>query len=185
VLVWDYYNNAFSVYTGINASAMATVFLSGNSENIYFSDYYGFTYHMETGVDDYPFAVATSTNAKTAIDAYYWTNWKAYEDICDQKGIPNVYIYYQTKNAVLTFAYSYDFEVGEQYSQTLSTSGGTSVYDTAVYDLDTYASSGGAVKRRDLTGRGRVVRFKFSNNVLSEEMQIDGLGTYVHLETNV
>ena len=41
------------------------------------------------------------------------------------------------------------------------------------------------MRRRDLTGRGRVVRFKFANNVLNEGFQIDGLGQMPHLETNV
>lgn len=185
VLVFDYYNIAFSIYSGIDASAMCTVFKEGTEEHIYFANYEGFTYHMETGTNDYPWSRATSTNAATAIDSYYWTNWKTYEDLCDQKGVPNVYIYYQVANSVLTFSYSYDFEDISQFSQTMNLSGGTSAYDSAIWDTSVYASSGGAVKRRDLTGRGRVVSFKFANNVLGEEMQIDGLGTYVHLETNV
>lgn len=179
VLVWDYYNNAFSVYTGIAASAMANVFLDGTIEQIYFCDYDGFTYQMETGVDDYPLKI------QTAIDFFYWTNWKYYDDLCDQKGVPNIYIYYQSANTVLTLAYSYDFESGEQYSQTFSLSGGVALYDVAIWDDARYASAGGAVRRRDLTGRGRVVRFKFANANLTETVQIDGLGTYIHLETNV
>jgi len=35
----------------------------------------------------------------------------------------------------------------------------------------------------DLRGRGRVVRFKFSNNTLSETFQIDGFGQLPYLNT--
>jgi hypothetical protein len=58
---------------------------------------------MDTGSDDYPLGV------QTVIDAYYYTNWKTFDDLCDQKGIPQIYIYYQLNSATLTLAYSYDF----------------------------------------------------------------------------
>jgi hypothetical protein len=179
VIVWDYYNNAFSVYKGISASAMTTFFVSGFQENTYFSDYLGYTYTMDTGADDYP------ANVQTAIDGYYYTNWKTFDDLCDQKGIPHVYIYYQSSNSVLTFAYTYDFQAADQYSQTFTLSTGTAQYGSAVWDTDVYSGSGGATTRRDLTGRGRVVRFKFANNTIGETFQIDGFGSFAHAETNV
>jgi hypothetical protein len=177
VVVWDYFNNAFSVYVGLTVKAFATFYVSGNDERPYFADNVGFVYRMDTGTDDYP------ANVQTAINAYYYTNWKSYDDLCDQKGIPHVYIYYQSSNSILTFAYSYDFESKDQYSQTINFSSGTAVYGTAKYGTDVYASSGGAVTRRDLTGRGRVVRFKFANATKAETFTIDGFGAMAHLET--
>ena len=179
IIVWDYFNNAFSIYEGIDASALATFFVNGVTERPYFGDYDGFVYRADVGRDDYPL------NTQTAIDGYFWTNWKTYEDLCDQKGIPNVYIYYQESSTTLTFGYSYDFESTAQYSNTIDLSGGTAVYGTAVYGTDVYSGAGGATKRRDLTGRGRVVRFKFSNAVQNETFRIDGFGALPHLETNV
>lgn len=179
VIVWDYQLNAFSLYTGIAASSMSTVYVSAITERIYFGDYAGFVYRMDTGSDDYPL------NVQTAINAYYYTNWKSYDDIVDQKGIPNIVLYYQTNNAVMTLVYSYDFETADTYTQTFSTSTSTSVYGTAVYGTATYAGVGGSQQRRDLDGRGRVIRFGFKNMNLSETFQIDGLGSFAHLETNV
>jgi hypothetical protein len=179
VVVWDWFLNAFSIYTGIAGASMASVYVSGITERIYFGDYSGFVYRMDIGTDDYPL------NVQTAIDAYYYTNWKNYSDLCDQKGIPNVYIYYQTSNSVLTFAYSYDFEDADTYTQTFSLSTGVSVYGTAVYGTGTYAGIGGYQQRRDLDGRGRVTRLKFANNTIGETFQIHGLGSFAHLETNV
>jgi len=179
VLVWDYYNNAFSIYVGMAVSAMVDTFTGGFIEQPYFADYNGYTYKMENGKDDYPLGTIT------AINGYYYTNWKTFDDLCDQKGIAHVYIYYQSSNSVLTFAYSYDFESTDQYTQTLSLSSGYSVYGSAKYGIGTYGGSGGADVRRDLTGRGRTVRFKFANLNLTESMQIDGFGSYVHVETPV
>jgi len=179
VIVWDYFNNAFSQYVGMSPSSLCTFFVEGITEQPYFADYSGYVYRMDFGSTDYPL------NTATAINAYYYTNWKTFDDLCDQKGIPNVYLYYATGNAVLTLAYSYDFESKDQYTQTISLAGGTDVYGTAVYGTGVYSASGGAVVRRDLTGRGRVVRFKFANAVIGEGFQIDGFGSYAHLETNV
>lgn len=178
VIVWDWFNNAFSIYSGMAPSSMATFYVSGLDERPHFGDYSGFAYRMDSGSNDNPLNVAT------AINAYYYTNWKTFGDIVDQKGIPNVVIYYQNSNSVLTFSYSYDFETTDHYAQTLSLATSTAVYGTAVYGTDTYANAGGAGIRQDLDGRGRVVRYKFSNSTLSETFQIDGIGSFPHLETN-
>jgi hypothetical protein len=156
-----------------------TAFVDGYTETPYFADYNGYTYQMEYSTDDYPLGT------QTAIDAYFYTNWRSFDDLCDQKGIANVYIYYQVANSVLTFAYSYDFENGDQYSQSMALFSGTDVYGTGLYGTAVYAGAGGGILRRDLTGRGRTVRFKFANNALSETFRIDALGTLTHLETNV
>lgn len=179
VVVWDWQLNAFSIYGGIAASTMATVYNSAIDERIYFGDYVGFVYRMDTGADDYPL------NVQTAINAYYYTNWKHYDDIVDQKGIPNAVVYYQTNNAIISLVYSYDFESADTYLQTFSTATSTSVYGSAVYGVATYAGIGGGQQRRDLDGRGRVIRFGFKNSNMGETFQIDGLGSFVHLETNV
>ena len=179
IIVWDYYNNAFSIYVGLSASAMMTAYIGGIDERPYFGDYGGYLYRMDYGSDDYP------SNTQTAIDAYYYTNWKYFEDLCDQKGVANAYLYYQINTGTLTFAYSYDFESGDQYSNTFDMGTGSDVFGTGRYGTATYAGTGGRISRRDLTGRGRVVRFKVSNNNMSQTFRVDGIGSFVHAETNV
>ena len=179
IIIWDYYNNAFSIYKGMAPSAMVTVFANGHTEQPYFADYAGYTYQMEYGNSDYPLGT------KTAIDAYYWTNWRNYQDLCDQKGIAQMYLYYRLDSTTLTFAYSYDFEAVSQFSNTISLFTGASLYGTALYGTGVYAGSSGATQRIDTTGRGRVIRMKFSNAIADETFRIDGLGTLTHLETNV
>lgn len=187
VLVWDWFNNAWSIYVGISASSMAIFHVGGYDERPYFGDYAGFVYRCDYGVDDYPL------NVQTSVNAIYYTNWKHYDDLVNKKGIPQVVIYFQNSNSVLTFGYSYDFEGiaggiaesdSDQYTQTIDISTSSDVYGTGVYGTATYAGAGGDVTRRDLTGRGRLVRFKFSNNTIGETFQIDGLGVLGHLETN-
>lgn len=178
VISWDYFNNSLSIYDGMAPSAMAIVYQSGILEVPYWGDYSGFVYRGDIGKNDNPL------NVETAITAYAYTPWISFDDLCDQKGIPNVYIYHRDENATLTFSYSYDFEETDQYTLTFATTASTSVYGTGVYGTATYASSGGRVKRLDLTGRGRVVRFKFSNSNIDESFRIDGYGAFAHLQTN-
>jgi hypothetical protein len=103
-----------------------------------------------------------------------------------QKASPNVVIYYQGNNAVLTFGYSYDFDNGIDYQNTFSMSNSGVLWDTAIWDAaaSVWAGSGGLYKRQDLAGRGRVVRFYFANANLSEQMQIDGLSSFTNIQTN-
>lgn len=177
-ITWNSDLNAYSLYKGINANCFARVYASGQ-ERIYFGDYLGFVYRMDTGTDDYP------SNVSTPIDAYYYTKWFDYGDLISVKAAYEVKIYHQITSCTLTFAYSYNFESADQYSQTLSLSGGSAVYDTAVYDTDTYANEGGAVKRRDITGQGEVVRFKFANSQAANPFTIDAFACFPHAETNI
>lgn len=178
VITWDSVNQAFSIYRGINASAMCIFTVDGMIDRPYFADYSGYVYRADVGTNDYP------SNVTTAISAYYATNWKPFDDIVDQKGMPHIYLYHKFNNTTLTFIWTYDFDEGDTNSQTVDLSTSTAVYGTGVYGTATYASSGGNVQRRDIDGQGRVVRFKFSNNIISEPFQIDGIGIQVGLETD-
>ena len=178
VMCLDWFNNAWTLYSGMAPASMTTVYASGIDERPYFGDYDGYYYRADTGDNDNPLGV------ETAVDAYYYTNWKHYDDLIDKKNVPHVRIFYQSSNSVLTFAYSYDFESGDQYSTTFSTSVGTALYGSAVYGTDVYASSGGQSRRRDLIGSGHTVRFKFQNSTVDETFQIDGFGSFANLESN-
>ena len=179
VIVWDWFNNAFSLYDSVLPSSMATFHLDSIEERPYFCDYSGYLYRLDYGTDDYPLKV------KTAINAYYYTNWRNFDDLVVQKGVPEITIYYTLSASTLTLAYSYDFENSDTYTQSFSMNTSTDVWDTMLWNVGKWAASGGYVQRRDLTGRGRVVRFKFANANVSETMRIDGLGAYVHAETQV
>lgn len=178
IIVWDSVLNAFTKYAGIYPSAMRTVYVGGYQEQLYFADYNGYTYQMDTGVNDYPLNVATP------ISAYYWTNWKSFGDAMMQKCSPNVVIYYESNNSTLTFGYSYDFDSGIDYQYSFSMAITSSLWDTAIWDTSTWAGSGGLYKRQDLNGRGRVIRYYFANANMSEQMQIDGLASFTNIETN-
>jgi hypothetical protein len=164
VLTWDSFLNAWSKYSGFSTSVMTTFMVNGTEERPYFGDYNGYTYRADYGLNDY------SLNTKTAIDAYFCTNWKHFDDICDNKGVPHVYVVHRNEsNTMLTMDYSYDFYNGDQYTQTFS--------------LFTTQTVSALTTRRDLTGRGKFVMLKFGDNATDTTFRIDGIGTYVTKES--
>lgn len=175
-ITWDNFNNAFSLWSGVNANCFARVYVSGE-ERTYFGDYLGYVYRMDVGTDDYP------SNVQTAITSYYYTKWFDYGDLIIKKAVPITAIYFQLTNSTMTFVYSYNFESADQYTQTFSMSAGGSLYGSGLYGTATYASSGGGVRKRHLTGRGEVIRMGFKNSTLSETFTLDGFGAYPYGET--
>lgn len=164
VLSWNSYLNAWSKYAGMSASVMATFLIDDTEERPYLADYLGYAYRNDYGTDDYP------SNTIKAVNSYYCTNWKCFEDICDNKGFPHLYITHRSESStVLTLNYGYDFYNGDQYTQSFS--------------LVTTQSVTAYTVRRDLDGRGKFVRFKFSNTSSRTSYRIDGLGTYTTRES--
>ena len=162
-IVFDTTNNAFSKYAGMSASAMAIFNVSGIEERLYWSDNLGYTYRGDIGVNDNP------SNTALAVNSYYYTNWKNLNNITDEKGVPHAYIYHSNTNGTLTFAYSFDFSTVDQYTSSFSMLTTQTVSDIGV--------------RRDLTGRGRVVRFKFANTDSGTHYVIDGIGAQANLQS--
>jgi hypothetical protein len=204
VITWDDFNNAFSVYDGLHPSAMCMIY-SGGKEIPVFGDYNGFVYQADTGDGDYTFNVSTTGIyedddlllyndddqsfeidgiAAHAIDGYFYTKWIDYDDLVNSKGLVQLDVYYKFNSATLNVVYAYNFEDGDTYTLPINTSGGSYVWDAFTWNNGTWAGSGGGHYRLDLTGRGRVVRIGFKNNVLSETFRVDGIGQLVHLETN-
>lgn len=181
MIVWDYHNNAFSVWKGIAFSSGAIVFAQTADERWYFGDYDGFVYRGDSGLNDSPLNVAT------AVNAYWYSRWIDFGEVSSKKGIPHIYVYYQLTNGVMTCVFSYDFESGDQTTLTFNMQTDGDVYDDpdSIYGTATYGGGGGQVQRLDCDGRGRVVRFGFKNATLSRTFTLDGLGVLVSLDTSV
>lgn len=177
VVTWDSSNNAYGIYSGHTPNAYAIAFASG-SERVYFGDYSGYVFRADNTEDD-----QDTSGTDTAVNAFFKTKWFNFGDIVDKKGVPHVYLYYDIDQNNISFAYSYDFESGDQFSRSIDLSTSSAVYGSAIYGTDVYAGSGGRSRRIDLTGRGRAIRFHISNSNTDEGFQIHGLGMFPHLET--
>lgn len=178
IITWDWYLNAFSVHTGMSPSTMCTTYTNGFTERIWFGDYSGYYYQMDTNsLNDFPLNVATPINS------FYYTNWKDFGDLIDEMVITQCVLYYLILSSTLTFSYSYDLNLSDQYSLPISLAGVGSLFGTGVFGTAMFGQSGGGLARIDLNGRGRVARFKFSSNSLNNTWRVDGLGQFPSVET--
>ena len=103
----------------------------------------------------------------------------------NQKGIPSITVYYNYNSSTMTMTYSYDLEDGDEFTLSFSMEAPGSKWDQANWDSAQWGASGGKPIRKDLDGRGRLIRFNFKNSVVDEEFQINGIGFNAHLETQV
>jgi hypothetical protein len=178
IITWDWYLNAFSVHSGMFPSTMCTTYTNGFTEQIWFGDYNGYYYQMDTtSLNDYPLNVATPINS------WYYTNWKDFGDLIDQMVIPQTVLYYQISSSNLTFSYSYDLNTSDQYSQAISLAGTGGLWGSGIWGTMLWGQNGGSLARIDLNGRGRVARFKFSSNTLNNTWRVDALGQFPSVET--
>ena len=177
-MIWDYSLNAWTLYRDINVSSIETAFIDGKTEYLYFCDSSGYSYLMDYGRNDFPLGVMT------AIDAYYYTNWKPFSDIVALKSVPMVVVYHTIDNSTIRFTYAYDFNNDDQYYEDINTFGAAGlVWDEGLWDVGYWDATGGMLSVKHIEGRGRVMRLGFKNSTLNETFRIDGIGVYARGET--
>lgn len=171
VIVWDWYNDAFTLYTNIAASYVTTFRVSGK-EYMYSGDYYGQLYRQDYGTND----------NGTAIDAYYWTAWlDAGAPLGLSKSIKHMYLFLKHTGVWdMSIGYNYDFKKYVWRSFVVSLADPDILVGTAIVGQAVVGGSDGLIKRLDLGGgQGKVIRFKFSNSTLDHYFNIRGYGLYV------
>jgi len=180
IITYDCFNNAFSIYKGINANAIVNMNYAGN-ERLYFGNYTGFACRADVPNQT---SDKSDANVDVAIEGVYKTKWFDFGDVVLQKGVAQSVFYYDFANTMLTFSYSYDLEDGNDISQTFNLSQGGAEWDAAIWDVDEWVKAGGGFKRVDHKGRGRLMRCIFYNNNIGEEFKINAFGLFVHMETH-
>jgi hypothetical protein len=127
----------------------------------------GFVYRMERG-DDFD---------GTAISAIYDTPHLTFEDATIRKVLQKINLHTQTKgNLSLTIAAKLDFEGTGilQPATTIVTQPNTpALYGTALYGTGTYVEAIFPVFRKNLTGSGFTVLFRFTTNDSNPPYRID------------
>lgn len=167
MLVYDTLYNNWTVYDGIDASAMALREVSGEKLLYTGGSSDGYIYRMNYGESDYP------ANVQTAINAYYSTKYfptylKEQEVVFDSAYLTLL----QSGNWDVTVKTEYDF--GRTQSLTLiNLNPGGSLWDTMVWDTDTWAGEDTyMIKKIDLSKAGNFIRLTFSNANIGEPFQV-------------
>ena len=165
ILVWDYFNNAFTLYKGISANTLCSVSVTGE-ERLFSGNIDGHLYRQNTALND----------NGTAIEAYYWTKWFDFGRPLENKAVKHAVVYLENVgDYAINVGYNWNFADGVWRSIDITMNEGVGYFvGTAIVGTAYASEEGGIVRRLDLSGSGKVFRLRFYNNGLNEEFHVRG-----------
>ena len=159
VLVYDYIQKAWTIYTGMDVNMLAQAEDSNGNNIILSGDYEAAHYKQDTGTSDNPGAVAT------AITGSYTTPDLTIGAPEITKGFKYLYIFSQVDvNTTVTVEGAFDYLSTFEYSQSIDLGQTGAVYDVAVYDTDVFPNLQYKVSRIELNRSARALKLRFSNS---------------------
>lgn len=159
ILVWDYIQEAWSVYDGITANALTTVEDSNGNILLFSGDNTGNLYKQDTGTSDEPAGVTT------AISSFYTTPDLTIGMPETDKSFKYLYVFTSITNTTnITVDVSYNYAAGFQDSHLLSVGQTGAAWGTATWGTSLWPSAGTNISRITLDRRAKSVRIKFSDN---------------------
>jgi len=175
VLLFDTFNLAWSKFLGMNSNAFTVANISNGTETLVFGDYGGFVSKHPDGTND----------AGTAISDFYQSKQFRFPEMSTEKFLRLLKIYAnQAGNYNLEVEVKSDFEsTGTTSSISLSASG--ALWDTAVYDVDSYADDNLTIGRIELDKGNEFFQVRFSNANLDEPTEVKGWAMFLERSDNI
>jgi len=166
VLVYDYYNNAFFPFDGIDCDMLGVLEDTNSVQHLISISHAGKIYQLNTGNSD------TNPNGDTfAINSYYWTAWLDLGDASLVKKLRWLDLYVgEVGNYSLTVSWSFNLQDGEQFTSNVLLSAGSGGTFPFVLDSDLLGGSAIKIYRLPMVGIGRerLIRIKYANNGIDE-----------------
>lgn len=159
IFVWDYIQQAWTLYSGINANALIKAEDNNGNVVLFSGDYNGDIYKQDTGVVDEP------GGTSTAISAFYATPNLYFGAPEINKSFKYLYIFSKaTTSSTVTVDMAYDFK--DTYSDSRSIDIGVTgaVWGTAVWGTDLWPGTSVKVDRVEINRSAKAIRFKFTDN---------------------
>lgn len=159
VLVYDYIQKNWTVFTNMYINMLSQAEDSTGQNILISGDYHGVTYKQDVGASD-----NQGGNSQTISGQYTTANLSlGAEDIT--KGYKYLYIY-SLGDVVYSMKVeaAYDYNSSYEYSTTVQLGSKGALYDTGIYDVDIYPTSGYNVSRVELNREARAIRLRFTNS---------------------
>ena len=159
ILVWDYIQEAWSVYSGIKANALMPAEDNNGNLVLFSGDTSGNVYKQDTGTTDAPLGVTT------AISSFYATSELTLGAPEIDKTYKYLYIFTNiTSTATVVVDRAYNFEDAYQDTTSLVVGETAATWNTAVWNTDLWPGLATKVSRIELNRRARSLRIKFSDS---------------------
>lgn len=169
VLLFDTYHKAWTKFSGINCNALWDYEVGTLERAIAFGDYSGF-------VNKYP---DTNADAGSAIDAYWQSGQLRIPEIPLRKVFRVAQLYVeQSGNYSITFNHRLDFE-GSGTDTSVSLAGSGALWDTAIFDADSYADTTTAISRIEINEGDYFFQWRVENANASQPFTVRGLRLWI------
>lgn len=163
VLVYDYSEKAWSHYTGLNVNMMAQAEDSTGANIILTGDYTGNIYKQDT-------LSTQDNNNGTLINVPFSYSTPDYTMDTPEltKGFKYLYVFFDVFNSSITIEADYDRSGTFDPAVSIGAGGTGALYDTALYDTDSFPQGMAQVARIELNRSARTVKLRFKENSVSE-----------------
>lgn len=177
ILVYDYYHDAWTKYTGIEANAMTTLVDTNDVEQLYTGDATTENVFKQNDGDN---------DDGVAIDAFYTTKWFRFPEIMESDKVVRLLRVFAKAdgNWDLTVDSFQDFASATD-SDTITLTGGGSLYGTGLYGTATYAGDEIIIGRIHLSLRESFFKWSFKNSNADEPFTVYGFVTYVEPQQRI
>ena len=169
ILVYDTFHQAWTKFTGLACNAIWPYEIGTFQTALALGDYSGF-------VSQYP---TTNADAGVAIDAFWQSGQWRVPEIPLQKTFRVALLHVeQSGNYNLTFTSKLDFE-GTGTEKSINLTGSGALWDSAVFDTDTYADLTTTVERVEINKGKYFFQWRVGTNDTNPVWTVKGLRVYV------
>lgn len=169
VLVLDTFKLAWTRFTGFNANALTVGDNGSGQDALFFGNYAGFVYQYPIGTND----------AGSSIQTEYTTKWYSFPDMNPHKTFEKLYVYAnQQGDYDMTVNISRDF-LTTGSALTLDLNGSTSLWDSAIWDVDLYGDENLIVGEVEPNLEGQFFRINFEHTGVDEPIEVKAWRMYI------
>ena len=171
VLFYDTLHKAWSVLAGISCNAMAVMEVNTSQKALVFGDYAGRANRYPDG----------DTDAGSTIIAFFQSGDNQFGDIPQEKTFRDLQLFARDEgnDRVAGFRFQVDFGGEVTTSGTADLAGAGAVWDTAIYDTDTYADGSTVIRRFPVDRVGDFLNWRVEQNDGLSPILVRGVQAWV------
>ena len=166
VLLFDTFHQAWTKFKGMNCNAMTVAEIGTAQRALLFGDYGGNLLRYPDG----------ETDNGAIIDAFYQSGDLRFPEIPTQKTFRDIQVFMRSQGDGRLAGFRYQIDFGAiTVSDEVDLSGTGALWDTAIWDTDTYADNATVIRRIETNKRGDFLQWRLEQKSASNPVLLRGL----------